>query len=304
MYTDWATLALTSNQNILKLNLDKINKYFSNQKFSSENLTDYERHTMALMALNLNPYNLNGENYIKKITDKFDGAQFGDTQKDNDDIFALIVLQNAGYTENDKIISNTINFILSKQQKDGSWDESVDLTGAGIEALFIFQDNNNVKTALENAKNYLIKNQKNDGSWGNISSTAWALEGLTSLGEKINDTTLEYFADNQDTDGGIKDTNIENRIWQTSYVLTSLSGKTWTEIMQKFKTLSLESDIIKPSFFTNSHQAQFIQKIKKFQEIKKEKINQNSIIKTESEQIQSEVRQNWFKKILKKIFHF
>ncbi len=235
LYTDWTAIALASNQNTPKTNLDQLIKYFSTETFSSTLLTDYERHAIALMSLNLNPYNLNGENFIKKIIDNFDGTQFGDKEKDNDDIFALIVLQNAGYTENDKIISNTINFILSKQQKDGSWDENTDLTGAGIEALSTFQNDENVKKALENAENYLKKNQKTDGSWGNVSSTAWAEEGLKSLDEKVSDATLEYLGENQDTDGGIKDTDTNNKLWETAYVVTSLSTKTWTEIMQKFE---------------------------------------------------------------------
>ena len=51
-----------------RLNLDKIIKYFLENKFSGTLVTDYERHAMALMALGLNPYNTNNENYIKKIT--------------------------------------------------------------------------------------------------------------------------------------------------------------------------------------------------------------------------------------------
>ena len=86
--------------------------------------------------------------FIKKITSEFDGKQFGDINQDNDDIFALIVLQNVGYTEDEIIISNTINFILSKQKDNGSWDESVDMTGAAIEALIFFKENTKVKNSV------------------------------------------------------------------------------------------------------------------------------------------------------------
>ena len=239
LYTDWIALSLASNSN----NADQKNKlinYTTGEKFSGNSVTDYERHAMALMALGINPYDTNGTNYIKKITDSFDGKQFGDTSKDNDDIFALIVLQNTGFTQNDKMLSSDISFILKKQASDGSWDNSVDLTGASIEALSAFQSDKNVKDSLVKAESYLKKNQKTDGGFGNVSSTAWAIEGILALGEKPTDwktgdnTPLNYLASNQDADGGIKDINVQNRIWQTSYVLISLSGKTWNNIMQKF----------------------------------------------------------------------
>lgn len=247
LYTDWVALSLSSNAE----NLDQKNKlikYITEEKFIGNSLTDYERRAMALMALGINPYNLNGINYIKKITDSFDGKQFGDTEKDNDDIFALIVLQNAGYTEKDKMLSDTIYYILNKQNTDGSWDNSTDLTGASIEALSAFQNDIKIKTALENAKKYLKNKQQNDGGFSNVSSTAWAMQGILGLSEKILDwknnenTPLDYLALNQDTDGGIKNEDLNNRIWQTSYVLTSLSEKTWNTIMQKFTAPTIETE--------------------------------------------------------------
>ena len=39
----------------------------------------------------------------------------------------------------------------------------------------------------------------------------------------------------QDTDGGMKNENAQNKIWETAYVVTALSGKTWNQIMQKFE---------------------------------------------------------------------
>ena len=50
LYIDWATIALASNPATPKTNLDKVDKYFSENKFSGNNLTDHERHAMALMA--------------------------------------------------------------------------------------------------------------------------------------------------------------------------------------------------------------------------------------------------------------
>ena len=261
LYTDWAAIALTSNGGTPKTNLAEITDYFSKNKFSGTLLTDYERQTMALMALGLNPYNIypaspeaNGTSYIKKIVASFDDKQFDDPNEDNDDIFALIVLQNAGYTQNDKIIANDLTFVLNKQNPDGSWDGSVDMTGAAMEALSAFNQNTDpllvspvaggeeIKNALTKAENFLKQNQKDDGSWNNnASSTAWAMEGILAQGEKIEDwktksgdTPLNFLATVQDTDGGIKNSNMQNKIWETAYIVSALSGKTWNQIMQKF----------------------------------------------------------------------
>lgn len=240
LYTDWIALTLASGN--YQGQTIRLIKYFGEPKIDSLILTDYERHAMALMALGLNPYNTNGINYIEKITASFDDKQFGDVNEDNDDIFALIVLQNAGYNQNDKIISDDISLILSAQNENGSWDESVDMTGAGIEALSAFNQNEQVKNVLIKAKNFLKQNQKDNGGWNdNASSTAWALEGIMALNEKPEDwkkgdnTPLDYLATIQDTDGGIKNENIQNKIWETAYVVSSLSGKTWNQLMQKFK---------------------------------------------------------------------
>jgi hypothetical protein len=149
-------------------------------------------------------------------------------------------LQNAGYAQTDKMINDDINFVLNKQNTDGSWDENADLTGAGMEALTVFNQNNQIKNTLIKAEQYLKQNQKNDGGWQNVSSTAWAMEGISALGENPagwtnnGNTPLDSLAVNQDTDGGIKDADLNNKIWETSYTLTAMSEKTWNQIMQKF----------------------------------------------------------------------
>lgn len=239
LYTDWTALALASYGN--KDSILKLIKYFEENKLEKPLLTDYERQAIALMALGLNPYNINGENYIEKIVTSFDGKQFGDINEDNDDIFALIVLQNAGYKQDDKMINSDISFILNKQKENGSWDSNVDITGATIEALSVFNQNEQIKNVLSKAKDFLKQNQKEDGGFGNASSTAWALEGIIALDEKPedwiknNNTPLDYFGSIQDVDGGIKNENIKNKIWETAYVVSTLSGKTWNQIMQKFE---------------------------------------------------------------------
>ena len=304
LYTDWTALALATTQNYTKETI-KLVKHFGELKISGTVLTDYERHAMALMALGLNPYNTNGENYIEKIVAGFDGKQFGDANEDNDDIFALIVLQNAGYDEKDKMILDGLSFILNRQKEDGSWDNSVDMTGAGIQALSDFKENESVKSALEKAKEFLEKNQKDNGGWSDsVSSTAWVQNGILALGEKPEDwrvdvnTPLDYLATMQDVDGGIKNENLENRIWQTAYVISALSDKTWNQIMQNFEkvepltTITVQPKqptpkpkIVKPKTenLTNQNTATVI----------------NSVVPTSEPEIEDG---NWFSKLLSKFF--
>lgn len=247
IYTDWVAVSLASSAHSEQI--IKLIKYLAQSNTEGTLVTDHERRAIALMSLGLNPYNTNGENYIKKITDSFDGKQFGDINEDNDDIFALLVLQNAGFDVEEKNMASSIEFVLGRQKENGSWDESVDMTGAGIQALANFTENEKVRAALGKAKEFLQKSQKDDGGFGNVSSTAWAVGGIIALKEKPEDwqkgkdkkIPFDYMAVNQDTDGAMKngvteeEQKIKNKIWETAYATVAYSGKTWNDIMQNFE---------------------------------------------------------------------
>ena len=321
IYTDWASLAFASSPDFQEQK-GKIKKYFLENKFTGTNLTDYERHTMALLAINLNPYENNRTNYIEKITNSFDGTEFGDKAEINDDIFALIVLQNTGYTEKDEMIQKTINFIISKQKENGSWNDSIDMTGAGIQSLSSFKENESIKNSLEKAIKFL-ESKKQDNNWGNISSSSWALQGEIALGNEITQTEKEYFGENQDENGNIKIDDINNKIWQTSYAVTSLSGKTWNQIMQKFPIPVVKNEvaqtentnsIINPKIETildNSNQAKFINKIEKYTKVTiKKQITKKPVVQIQNTKIEdtktteTPKKQGWFRKLIGNIFGF
>jgi hypothetical protein len=317
LYTDWAIIAFASSPDYQEQKI-KLLKYLIENKFSGTSLTDYERHAMSIMSLNLNPYNTNNINYIEKILSFFDNktAQFGDENLDTDDIFALIVLQNAGFTTEDAQVQKAIDFILSKQKSDGSWDNNVDITSAGIASLVKFKkDANNsekISSSLEKAKEYLKNKQEKTGGWENVSSTAWAMNSILALGEKETDweknntNPLKYLLENQDeTDGSIKITeteNLETKIWKTSYAATAGSGKTWTEIMHEFpkQEIKLNQNQISQNLvnnLTNSNQAKFVKKISKLQ--KPETLPEQPVQVTETEISAQETTQtSWFRKAL------
>jgi hypothetical protein len=235
MYTDWAAIAYGA-AGILDSSHDALLSYFYSHAALSSLLTDNERRSMALLALGQNPYSFNGINYIDAIVKNFDGTQFGDQNLINDDIFALIPLVGAGYTPDDDIIARDIQFIISKQKNDGSWEESIDMTAAAIQALQPFNAEENIASSIIKAGVYIANEQGTDGGWNNVFSTSWAVQAMNALNmswTKNGNNGLNYLAAKQEADGAILSVNetLQNRIWATSSAIPATLGKSWSAIM-------------------------------------------------------------------------
>ena len=243
LYTDWALIGLSA-KGIDSSVKNKALEYLKNKNKISNTLTDNERRAMAILALGEDPYDFDGTNYISAIIKDFDGVQFGDSSLVNDDIFALFPLFKSGYTTSDIEINKSIEFIISKQKSNGSWEDSIDMTSAGIQALAQFQSVSGVSSALAQASAYVKSMQQGDGGWTNASSTAWAMQASSAIGANWSvggKTGLDYLAVFQQTDGGLLDSaeSIQNRIWNTSYAIPGALGKTWTNIMQSVSKKNL-----------------------------------------------------------------
>ncbi len=233
LYTDWVAVALGS-ADISENAKEKLLAYMRVKSREDMTLTDYERRSMALLSLGENPYAFNGINHIEKITGSFDGTQFGDPELVNDDIFALIPLSSAGYTVSDAEIKSDIAFLIFKQREDGSWEGSVDLTAAAVQALLPFKEIDGVSISLEKAVIFLKDAQKNNGSFGSIYTTSWVYGAMHALGEdweKNGNGVSDYFAEVQQSDGALLPSNEseENRIWATSYAVAG--AHSWREGM-------------------------------------------------------------------------
>jgi hypothetical protein len=315
IYTDWSAMALASGN--YQAQTIKLIKYLDESRLENPRLTDYERRAMALMALGLNPYSTNGENYIGKIIGSFDGTQFGKADEDNDDIFALIVLMNSGYAPEEEIIGKSEDFVLGRQREDGSWDESVDMTGASIVALAQMPASDKKQNAIEKAKNFLKEAQRDriDGSWNSsASSTAWALEGIKALGEDETDwkrsdsSPRDFFGTVQDTDGGIKNENPDNKLWETAYVLSALSPNTWSGTMQKFAKVETPILTIKQEIPAPKPTLSELKKKIEPKEITASAITADGMAKPEPEPEaetgieNTEPKPNWFRRLLVNIF--
>ncbi len=275
MYTDWAGIALASNgiNNSIKT---KLLEYLKANNEISSTLTDTERRAMTLLALSQNPYNFDGVNYIDEIIKSFDGTQLGDVNLDNDDIFGLIVLQQTGYTATDNEVAKIVSFILGAQLPNGSWDNSVDMTSAGIQALAQFNSINGVSSAISKASVYIQNEQQNDGGWGNISSTAWAMQASAKLGttwSKNSKTGIDYLATIQNSDGGVPLTDtVENRIWATSYAIPSALNKSWASILQSVSKQEVKKTIDTTGNIEKIEDTKIVEEVKKIEEVKTEEI--------------------------------
>lgn len=243
LITDWAAIALAS-ANPNGSAGQKAKSYLltdPNPLVGLNPVSDYARRAMALMSLNISPYGGTKTDYIKKIVGLFDGRQFGDAALYNDDIFALLVLNKAGYGADDEMIKKAVDFIISRQQADGSWN-GVDLTAAAIQALKPVSALNGVSAVLTKAKSFLAGAQKADGGFGDTYATSWAIQAITALGEnsgnwqKNNKTPESYLVLSQGVDGGLeKDNSYEiNRIWSTAYAIPAVSNKAWFNILSSF----------------------------------------------------------------------
>jgi len=285
LYTDWAAIALSGakiNDNTKNLLL----AYLKNSKLGSS-LTDNERRTMSLLALGQNPYNFNNENYIESITKEFDKEQFGDKDLINDDVFAIIPLLKAGYTSGDEMIVSSSSYIIRKQEDNGSWNNSLDLTAATIEALSLVNLPKDSQ-AIMRARNYILENQKADGGFDSVFSTSWAEQARLSLKEewiKNNNTPLDYLASKQEDDGALllKQETEANRIWATSYALTAALGKTWFDILSSVeKPVVVLENVLEPTNaieLNNNLDIKEVKEEKIIEEKSKDKIKEEKLTK-------------------------
>jgi len=249
LYSDWSAMALAASGNSDAKN--KLKDYLLTAGYSAglSATADLERRAMALEALGVNPYNGTAMDFIAQIVSTFDGTQIGDPTIYNDDIFALFPLLKAGYTASDNVIKETIDFILSKQNDNGSW-ENIDLMAATIQALELAKNKSSlnqtqitaVDQALDKAKYYLHNSQQADGGFGNAISTSWAIQAIISLNESTTNwqmnghNPLDYLIARQQIDGGLESLSTEmgTRIWTTAYTIPAVLGKTWDMILNNF----------------------------------------------------------------------
>lgn len=259
LFTDWVAVALGAykgNSTSAFYAEDKLVEWMEKNPIPEGSaLTDFERRAMALMALGIDPYNGTGTDYIQKILNGFDGQQFGDANLVNDDMFALLVLERAGYEANVTPLLETLPFIFSWQRDNGSFG-STDLTAVAVQVLSLYPQEEERDAALARAKQYLAEYQESSGGFGNVYSTSWVLQAIASLDEDGDNWAMEtdrrtpehFLALSQALDGGLLPAESkENRIWATAYAIPAALGKSWGSILGTFeKPARVQSQAIVP----------------------------------------------------------
>ena len=237
--TAWAAMAISASGDDLN-DWDKLISFLEEKSvvLDPNKATDWERHTLAIIACDKNPRIFAGINFIEKIISFYDGNQIGDKSILYDDYFGIISLVSAGMKINDAIIQNTKSYIISYQDSNGGWGDA-DSTAAAIIALISAGEDRNSKI-ITNALNYLKTLQTNDGgfhSWGetNAASTSWAVMAISATGnnptssewKKNGNDPITYLISLQKKDGSFNWTKNQsnNPEWMTSYAIPALLGK-------------------------------------------------------------------------------
>lgn len=238
LYTDWAAVAYGSTSGHASAK-NKLINFLKIDSLDDTLITSYERRSMAMMSLGLNPYKDGTQNYIQKIVDIWNTEPLGYISPTSDDIFGIITLVSAGYNANDQIIQKLESSVISKQSSNGEWD-SVDLTGAAIQALSLVQSLPGANSAISKGLNFLKTTQVADGGFYNPDSTSWAIQGLIAgnfdpkqLVNNGNDP-LDYLSSNQLADGSIGTTTdtLDTRVWATEWAIPATALETWPQILK------------------------------------------------------------------------
>ena len=167
----------------------------ANERLHPAKVTDNARVILALTAIGKDVTNVGGHNLLKGL----DNMDYVQTQGINGPIWALIALDCHGYDipqcadgEEQTTCEGLVAEILSYQCSDGGWalmgDESdVDMTAMALTSLAPYQEETDIKAAVDAALTYLSDAQQADGgfmSWGaaNSESCAQVIVALTALG--------------------------------------------------------------------------------------------------------------------------
>lgn len=292
LISDWVAIALGSYEGRSTTALaarERLGEWLASHSIPEGSvLTEYERRAMALMALGIDPYQGTDKNYIEAILQQFDGQQFGNFDLVNDDIFALLVLEKAGYKANVTPLLETLPFILSWQREDGSFG-SIDLTAVAIQVISLYPQEEDRDSALVRAKEYLVGHQESSGGFGNVYSTSWVLQAIAALDENGDDWAMEtdrrtpehFLALRQALDGGLLQADSkENRLWATSYAIPAALEKPWGSILSSFEKPSVPSssfalsvakkdnvviEVIKQQIIALQHEVVMLQKLEYIQ---------------------------------------
>ncbi len=258
--TDWAAQAFSSSgvdpQTVATASGQPLLTYLTNNPPDNlSSASNWERSILTISAAGKNPGNFGGLNYTSKLKTYYTQNQIGSSGLLNDDSFGVLALIAGGESSGSAILKDSLNFLISHQQKDGGFSYStdgssdVDDTAATLMALSgakkLGAAITNLSQSIETAKTYILGSQNKDGGFtydpnpatsydttSNVSSTSWTLMALNSLGLANSSQALSaqnYLLGTQQTDGSFpyQPSYPPGDTFDTSFAILALNGSFW-----------------------------------------------------------------------------
>ncbi|TET26053.1 MAG: DUF4430 domain-containing protein [Dehalococcoidia bacterium] len=219
--------------------------YLTTNAGSASSTNDYSRMILAIAAVDEEPTNFGGVNFLSQLQATYDGSQIGNISLLNDDFWGVIALISAGEDPASTIIQDSVSFILTNQNGDGGWSWGVgqasdaDDTAAAIMAL-IATGQSAGSAPITDALAYIKSTQMDNGgfeSWGSTNSAtdSWGIDSIVASGGNPTSTgwqsglgndPLDDLLSFQNQDGSFNWTPAtpSNKELMTSYAITALLG--------------------------------------------------------------------------------
>jgi hypothetical protein len=202
-------------------------------EFVLDHFEDLARTCLAISALgDVDPTNFGGVNYLTTVKSYHDGVQFDDPASINDDALGILALVSAGDPNSTGIIDRSVEYIISRQNRDGGWSKIIEETGGNVTVAggnVTIDATSDVKTTslaiqalvaageplkssvIMNASTFLRRSLAGDGSFSDAVTTASAVQAIVAMGENplvwwntsVNNsnTPIEYLLNLQQPDG-------------------------------------------------------------------------------------------------------
>jgi hypothetical protein len=214
----------------------------------------YSTYILSAVALGLNPYNINGYNFVDALLNQSnaDGVLNTNPGYLNYNWWGVMALVAAGVPTNNSVVQGCVAYIEKYQAPDGGWSYATagagdpDDTAMALNALSAAGVPPS-SPCITNALEFLHNAQNVDGgfTWQgdatNSASDSWVISGLISVGQdptqwKKTDegkSVVDHLLSLQYYNGAFYwyGTTMNNPVWMTAYAVIALCNKTYYNIV-------------------------------------------------------------------------
>ncbi|WP_054027391.1 S-layer homology domain-containing protein [Bacillus sp. FJAT-28004] len=199
--SDWEAIALYRSGYVVPASyLSQLTSYLKENKGEFRKVTDLERMAIAIRAAGEDATSFAGYNLIQSI---YNHSRMTN-QGTNGVIFALIALDSGSYKVPASAVwtrEKLIDWLLSQQNASGAFplseksEDNLDITAMAISALAPYQEQANVKSAIDKAVKWLSSEQQVNGGFNafgddNSESVAQVIIAVTAIGVSPHDTSF------------------------------------------------------------------------------------------------------------------